>query len=659
MATRQKGRALEACCSIDEIYRAPKVTKAARTAARATKTAGAPPVTFTAHPVVSGKLAYLALAPVKEGGTQQVKIVTAFRMTNTSDETVTLTGVKYSFPGSNKAAITSEYVSREIKAGESQWWSNGVVEYEEGKSVNNAIYMDAPAPAKIKVELTFSGYTLPLVYEASLTPYSCTVTGGAWLFPFSAADLRPGEFFTATARHWANGGGAGRQIYAHDIGLTGYDEKAKKWSGLLPGGDSKKNEDHRIWAKPVRAVAAGTVEDWHDGMATNVITGKMPDPTPDPVGGNHIWIRHANELVVYTHLIKDSIPAALKQKGAAVAAGQMVGRAGNSGNSSGPHEHFESKSTDQFQPLRPLPLKDCWVVSQDLVTPGTAKGPWVRLSKQGIPKDTVLVWPAATKPAWYPPGWAEVAHHGIPEASYQFIFDRAADAGYRPAFINGYVAGGKTYFNVIFRPVGKTAWVARHGMTGAGYQKEFDTHAGNGYRLENVCAYLSDGKVRYAAVWSKASGPGWIASHGLNALAFATTHADWMKKGYRPTNISVIAPGDKPQYTLLYEKRATGTLAVENHILASAYQAAWDKHTKAGLQLAYLSACNATGGPRITAIFQAKAPGSGGTVGRHNLSSSPYQTNYEEWLGKGLLTRTIAGYGRGGTHNFAAAWRKP
>ena len=44
-----------------------------------------------------------------------------------------------------------------------------------------------------------------------------------------------------------------------------------------------KNDDYRIWNKPVRAVADGTVESWSDGMDDNMVLGEFPDPTPSPV----------------------------------------------------------------------------------------------------------------------------------------------------------------------------------------------------------------------------------------------------------------------------------------------------------------------------------------------------------------------------------------
>ena len=91
-----------------------------------------------------------------------------------------------------------------------------------------------------------------------------------------------------------------------------------------------------------------------------------------------------------------------------------------------------------------------------------------------LPSADVLIWPAASAPAWYPPGWAEIACYGIPEPAYQTEFAKIADSGYRPVSLDGYDVAGKTFFNVIFRANDGRAWIARHGLDGRGYQIEFD-----------------------------------------------------------------------------------------------------------------------------------------------------------------------------------------
>ena len=53
------------------------------------------------------------------------------------------------------------------------------------------------------------------------------------------------------------------------------------------------------------------------------------------------------------------------------------------------------------------------------------------------------------------------------------------------------------------------AWQARHGLTGAQYQTEFDRLVAQGYRLIDINGYSVNGIERYAAIWEQSpAGPG-------------------------------------------------------------------------------------------------------------------------------------------------------
>jgi len=93
--------------------------------------------------------------------------------------------------------------------------------------------------------------------------------------------------------------------------------------------------DHAM-GDPVTAARAGrvtlTVNDFpDDGNAANA-------------GGNSVWILHSDGTVAaYFHLNQGSVMVAEDQN---VVAGDMLGMAGNSGASSGPHLHFQVFETN-------------------------------------------------------------------------------------------------------------------------------------------------------------------------------------------------------------------------------------------------------------------------------------------------------------------------
>jgi hypothetical protein len=372
-----------------------------------------PNLDIKAEPTESGKAVYLPLAATTATGKTGVKIVLRLRLENKGGSKVKVNGIRFSFPGSSYAAVDMQGVnmdgSLDLDAGKAAFWSNGNVDLDPdpdvSNTVNNSVYLTGTAPSKVKIDVSCKDFSDPATVTLSLAAHKSPVSGDAYRFPYAAGELRKDEYYSTSAVHWANGGSGGTQIFAHDIGVVGWDSKAKKWSSLLPGGDKMKNEDYRIWNKPIRAVADGTVEDFADGMDDNTITadkdGKLqfPTPTPSPVGGNNIIIKHGTEIVKYSHLRKGSMPAELKKKGAPVSEGQLLGRAGNTGNSTNPHTHIHCERASDSA-LRPLPFRSASVIDRSKLSPPGAKGPWFRLQGHGIPKEGVSIWPASTAPGF-------------------------------------------------------------------------------------------------------------------------------------------------------------------------------------------------------------------------------------------------------------------
>ncbi len=108
-------------------------------------------------------------------------------------------------------------------------------------------------------------------------------------------------------------------------------------------GDGSKNADFYAFGLPVLAPA--------DGVVTDVITG-VRDNSPgsmNPIfaGGNAVVIRHQeNEVSVLAHFQQGSICV---KPGERVKRGQVLGRCGNSGNSSEAHIHFHVQNTPILQ----------------------------------------------------------------------------------------------------------------------------------------------------------------------------------------------------------------------------------------------------------------------------------------------------------------------
>lgn len=143
--------------------------------------------------------------------------------------------------------------------------------------------------------------------------------------------------------------GSRGQRYAYDIVVM------KGGRSKAPGADG--NKAHYCYGLPLLAPAPGTVV-----KAINDVPDNPPGIT-GRAGGNGVVIDHGfGEFSALWHMIPGSVRVKVGDK---VELGQDLGRAGNSGRSSGPHVHFHV-STDTTDPKNdgiglPAPFVDIYV----------------------------------------------------------------------------------------------------------------------------------------------------------------------------------------------------------------------------------------------------------------------------------------------------------
>ncbi|MEO8382800.1 MAG: M23 family metallopeptidase [Acidobacteriota bacterium] len=141
------------------------------------------------------------------------------------------------------------------------------------------------------------------------------------------------------------------QRYAVD--LVALNRAGMRASGLYPP-DLKRYE---IFDKDVLSPCRGTVLSFVDGL---------PDHVPGTLdakhlAGNHVVIRCRDAAVTLAHLQQGSLRVHV---GSTVSMGQIVGRAGNSGQSSEPHLHVHAERAGKAVPIR---FDGQWLVRNDVV----------------------------------------------------------------------------------------------------------------------------------------------------------------------------------------------------------------------------------------------------------------------------------------------------
>jgi hypothetical protein len=106
----------------------------------------------------------------------------------------------------------------------------------------------------------------------------------------------------------------------------------------LVKGDLSKVENYTIFGKDVIAVADGTAVDTRNDLPEQP-PGKLPDNLPiDQADGNFVVLDIGNgAFALYAHMQPGSVKVA---RGAKVKYGDLLGKVGNTGNTSAPHLHF-------------------------------------------------------------------------------------------------------------------------------------------------------------------------------------------------------------------------------------------------------------------------------------------------------------------------------
>jgi len=131
------------------------------------------------------------------------------------------------------------------------------------------------------------------------------------------------------------------QRFAHDLVIV-KDEKTHS-------GEGKELTDYYCYGAPLLAPGAGTIvwlEDHHPDQAIGTTNA------PSPVG-NGVVIDHGNgEFSVLAHMQPKSIRF---KQGDKVRAGQVIGRCGNSGNTSEPHLHYHLQNAAVMREADGLP----------------------------------------------------------------------------------------------------------------------------------------------------------------------------------------------------------------------------------------------------------------------------------------------------------------
>lgn len=128
------------------------------------------------------------------------------------------------------------------------------------------------------------------------------------------------------------------------------DEEGKSYCG-----DKKDLNNYYCYGKDILAPADGIVVSTKNNFPDcRIMNDGQTDPNTPDIGGNRVVIKHSlNEYSAICHLMPESI---VVKKGQKVKKGSVIGKCGNSGNTTEPHIHLQIQNTAHFYSCIGLPV---------------------------------------------------------------------------------------------------------------------------------------------------------------------------------------------------------------------------------------------------------------------------------------------------------------
>ncbi len=277
--------------------------------------------------------------------------------------------------------------------------------------------------------------------------------------------------------------------------------------------------------------------------------------------------------------------------------------------------------------------KACWTGKKVYCcrSTGSSQSPLTAKSEKPL---YAAIWEKGDGTAW-------VARHDMTPKKYQQEFDHWVKKGFRLVDVSGFSVGGQQRFAAIWEKSNGPAWLARHGMDSAQYQQAFNKWTQKGYRLSHVSGYGVGSEDRYAAIWEKRKGKPWVARHAMTSAKYQQEFNKWTKKGYRLIHVSGYNAGGEDRYAAIWEKSKGPKWKARHGMTSEQYQKEFNKVTKKGYRLTHISSWRSGKTNRYAAIWEKdKGPG---WVARHAMTSAKYQQEFNKWTQKGYRPKDVSG----------------
>ncbi len=149
------------------------------------------------------------------------------------------------------------------------------------------------------------------------------------------------------------------------------------------------------------------------------------------------------------------------------------------------------------------------------------------------------------------PAWK--AYHGLSASDHQKRFDQYSSQGYKPMNVAVSSVGGKKTYVAFYTKENVGSWKLKSSLTSAQYQTEYMANKNAGRKLAYLCAYNHNGTTYFSAIWQGTS-KGGAAKHGLSGSGYQQQFNHWTGKGYKTELVTGYASGNSHKFAAKWSK---------------------------------------------------------------------------------------------------------
>ena len=149
-------------------------------------------------------------------------------------------------------------------------------------------------------------------------------------------------------------------------------------------------------------------------------------------------------------------------------------------------------------------------------------------------------------------GVAQAAYHGKSAAEHQALLDDLTAKGFRPRTIWVVSDGGTRRYTALYEKADVGSWQAKSQLTPAEYQALFNENDGKGRQVVYLNAYTHSGAPFIVAIWNAKTNAAAKAKHGMTAATYQSEYDSARTAGLLTRTVTGYRDGGVGRYAAVW-----------------------------------------------------------------------------------------------------------